>query len=49
MIAGKRDFGPFTALVELLHVSSKRDDRDGIGLQPRQKQTQLQGELRMRW
>jgi hypothetical protein len=49
MIAGKRDFGPFTALVELLHVSSKRDDRDGIGLQPRQEQTQLQGELRMRW
>ncbi len=49
MIAGKRDYGPFTALVELLHVSSKREDREEDGLEPRQRQTQLQAELRMRW
>ena len=49
MIAGKREWGQFTGLVELLHVSSRREDREDIGLAPRQRQTQLQAELRMRW
>jgi hypothetical protein len=49
MIAGKRDWSQFTALVELLHVSSRREDRAEVGLAPRQRQTQLQAELRMRW
>lgn len=49
MIAGKREWEHFTALIELLHVSSRREDREDLGLQPRQLQTQLQAELRMRW
>ncbi|HUP68008.1 MAG TPA: hypothetical protein VM145_07345 [Sphingomicrobium sp.] len=49
MIAGKRDWGRLTGLVELLHVSSSRDDRLNLGLRPRQRQTQLQAELRTRW
>jgi hypothetical protein len=42
MAAAKRDFGHVTGLVELLHVSSRSDDL-------RQRQTQAQAELRMRW
>jgi hypothetical protein len=49
MIAGKRQWGRVTGLVELLHVSSKREDREDVGLEPRQRQTSLQAELRMRW
>jgi hypothetical protein len=49
MVAAKRDWTHFTALVELLHVSSRREDRDDFGLDPRQRQTQLQAELRMHW
>ena len=49
MVAGKRDWGRFTALVELLHVSSERGDRHEVRRAPRQRQTQLQGELRIRW
>jgi hypothetical protein len=49
MVAGKREWGPVTGLVELLHVSSKRENRDVLGLNSRQRQTQLQGEVRMRW
>ena len=49
MAAAKREWGRFTGLVELLHVSSRREDRDEIGLKPRQRQTQLQAELRMHW
>jgi hypothetical protein len=49
MVAAKRDWTHFTALVELLHVSSKREDREEAGLEPRQRQTQLQAELRMHW
>lgn len=49
MLAGKRDFGPLTAVVELLHVSSKREDIEEVGLKPRQRQTQLQAQLRMHW
>lgn len=49
MIAAKREWGPVTGLVELLHVSSEREDREDVGLAPRQRQTSLQAEMRMRW
>ncbi len=49
MLAAKREFGPLTALVELLHVSSDSLARDHVGEDPRQTQTQLQAEVRMRW
>ena len=48
-LAGHRDFGPVTAFVELLHVSSKRDFREEVGLAPRQRQTTLQAQLRAHW
>lgn len=49
MVAGKREWGAVTGLIELLHVSSKREDREELGLKPRQRQTQLQAEVRMHW
>ena len=49
LAAVKREWRSFTGLVELLHVSSRREDRDEAGLQPRQRQTQLQAELRTHW
>jgi hypothetical protein len=49
ILAGKREWGHFTGLVELIHVSSRREDREEAGLSPRQRQTQAQAELRMRW
>ncbi len=49
MLAAKREWGPITGLVELLHVSSKRENREDYGLEPRQRQTQLQAEVRMHW
>ena len=49
MLAAKREWEHFTGLVELLHVASKRGDRQEVGLSPRQRQTQAQAELRMRW
>jgi hypothetical protein len=49
MLAAKRDWGRFTGLIELLHVSSKREDREQAGLDPKQRQTQVQADLRMRW
>ena len=49
MLAARRDWTHFTGIVELLHVSSKRSDRDEAGLAPRQEQTQLQAEVRMHW
>lgn len=49
-LAGRRDFGKhLTGLVELLHVSSSRDQRRDAGLSPRQRQTQIQADLRFRW
>jgi hypothetical protein len=48
-LAGHRDFGPVTAFLELLHVSSKREFREEVGLAPRQRQTALQAQLRARW
>jgi len=47
MIAARRDWGPISGLIELLHVSSRREDRDALGLDPRQHQTQVQLELRI--
>jgi hypothetical protein len=49
MIAGKHEWRRFTGLIELLHVSSRRGNREDIGLSPRQRQTQLQAEVRMHW
>jgi hypothetical protein len=49
MLAAHRDWRHFTGFVELLHVSSRRDQREEIGLAPRQRQTQLQAEVRMHW
>jgi hypothetical protein len=49
MLAAKREIAPFTAMIELLHVSSRREQRDEFGLGPRQQQTQLQAQLRMHW
>jgi hypothetical protein len=49
MIAAKREWTHFTGLVELLHVSSTREDREEVGLRPRQRQTQLQAEVRTHW
>ena len=48
-LAGHRDFGPVTAFLEVLHISSKRELRADAGLDPRQHQTRLQAELRARW
>jgi hypothetical protein len=49
MLAAKREWAHFAGLFELLHVTSKREDREEVGLRPRQNQTQLQAELRMHW
>jgi hypothetical protein len=49
MLAAKREWGGITGLVELLHVSSRREDREDLDLEPRQRQTSLQAEVRMRW
>ena len=49
MLAAKRDWKHFTGILELLHVSSRREDREELGLSPRQNQTQLQAELRIHW
>ena len=49
MISGKRELGHFTGLVELLHVSSRNGSLEENGLEPLQRQTQAQAELRMRW
>lgn len=48
--AGRREFGPFlTGVVELVHVSSRREEREELGLDERQRQTQIQAALRVRW
>jgi hypothetical protein len=49
MLAAKREWAHFAGLVELLHVTSKREDREEAGIRPRQNQTQLQAEVRMHW
>ena len=49
MIAGKREFGRVTGLVELLHVWSENGAREHADEPLRQGQTQLLAELRMHW
>jgi hypothetical protein len=49
MLAAKHDWGRLTGLLELLHVSSRREQVEDLGLTPRQRQTQLQAEVRMHW
>jgi hypothetical protein len=49
MIAGKREWGPVTGLIEFLHVSSDNETREHSNIAPRQRQTQLQAEARIRW
>jgi hypothetical protein len=49
MLAGKREWGPLTGLVELIHVSSDNPTREHAHLAPRQKQTRLQADLRLGW
>jgi|tagenome__1003787_1003787.scaffolds.fasta_scaffold20967586_2 hypothetical protein len=49
MVAAHCELGPFTGFLELLHVSSKREQLEELGLKPRQRQTQLQAQLRMQW
>jgi hypothetical protein len=49
MLSAKHDWQHFTGLIELLHVSSRREGREDVGLSPRQEQTQLQAEMRMHW
>ena len=49
-LAVQRDFGPnLTGAAELLHVSSYVYEREEIGEEPRQRQTQVQASLRFRW
>ena len=48
-LAGHRDWGTVTGVVELLHVSSERPIRATLGEDPRQDQTSLQAEMRLRW
>ena len=49
MIAVKRDWGHLTGMVELLHVWSDTPAREFLGEDERQRQTQLQAEVRMHW
>lgn len=49
MIAAKREWKHWTGILELLHVSSRRNDREDLGLERRQRQSQLQAEMRMHW
>jgi hypothetical protein len=49
MLAAKREWGLVTGLVEVLRVSSNNGARRLAGDGSRQRQTQLQTEVRMRW
>jgi hypothetical protein len=49
MIAARRQWGPVTGLVELLHVWSDSPAREHAAEEERQAQTQLQAEVRMHW
>jgi hypothetical protein len=49
MVAAKRQWGPVTALAELLHVWSDTPAREYADEPERQRQTQLQVEVRMHW
>lgn len=49
MLAAKRDWKHVSALVELFHVWSNTPAREAADEPERQKQTQVQAELRMHW
>jgi hypothetical protein len=49
MLAAKREFGPMTGFLELLHVASDSPARENAGEGSRGQQTQLQAEIRMHW
>ena len=49
MLALKRQWGPVTALAELLHVWSDSPLREHAGEEERQRQTQLQAQVRIHW
>ena len=49
MIAVKRDWRHVTGVLELLHVNSNTPAREYLGEDERQRQTQLQAEVRMHW
>lgn len=49
MLAAKHDWAHVTGLIEFIHVSSKRENREDVGLNARQRQNQLQAEVRMHW
>lgn len=49
MLAAKRDFGPLTGLLELLHVGSDSPAREHSNEDPRKQQTEIQAEIRMHW
>jgi hypothetical protein len=49
MLCGKRQWGPLTGLVELIHVSSDNPTREHIHIDPQQKQTRLRADLRLSW
>lgn len=49
MVAAKRQWGPLTGLVELLHVSSDNPAREHVEEPSSQHQTQMQAELRFQW
>ena len=49
MLAAKRQWGPVTALAELLHVWSDSPLREHADEEERQRQTQLQAEMRIHW
>ena len=49
MLAGKRQWGPVTGLIELIHVSSDNPTREHIHVDARQKQTRLRADMRLSW
>jgi hypothetical protein len=49
MVSAKRDWKHVSALVELLHVWSNSPARELVGESHRQRQTQVQAEVRTRW
>lgn len=48
-LAAKREWGRFTGLIELIHVSSDNDSREVLGIDPEQTQTRFQADIRLNW
>ena len=49
MIAAKHDWKHFTGLLEVLHIWSRRNALEEVGLDPSQPQSQIQAEIRIHW